>query len=94
MDTHHPYGHVSKSCKTQTYKDGSNTMLNAVACSDELITRFIKQIQDSPYGNNTIIVVGSDHLSMHNMAIDELMKGKRRNQLMIIDPRYKRGKSG
>ena len=92
MDTHHPYGHVSKSCKTQTYKDGSNTMLNAVACSDELITRFIKQIQDSPYGNNTIIVLGSDHLSMHNMAIDELMKGKRRNQLMIIDPRYKEGK--
>jgi len=92
MDTHHPYGHVSKSCKTQTYKDGSNTMLNAVACSDELITRFIKQIQESPYGKNTIIVVGSDHLSMHNMAIDDLMKGERRNQLMILDPHQSEGK--
>lgn len=87
MDTHHPYGHVSKSCKTQKYKDGSNTMLNAVACSDELITRFIKQIQESAYGKNTIIVVGSDHLAMHNMAIDELMKGERRNQFMILDGR-------
>ncbi len=87
MDTHHPYGHVSKSCKAQTYKDGANSMLNAVACSDELIARFIKQIQESPYGANTIIVVGSDHLSMHNMAIDDLMKGERRNQFMIIDPR-------
>lgn len=93
MDTHHPYGHVSKSCKRQSYKDGSNSMLNAVACSDELITRFIQQIQESPYGANTVIVVGSDHLSMHNMAIDELMKGKRRNQFMIIDPRTKEGKT-
>mgnify|MGYP003585643333 FL=1 len=92
MDTHHPYGHVSKSCKAQQYKDGANSMLNAVACADELIARFIKQIQDSPYGKNTIIVVGSDHLAMHNMAIDDLMKGERRNQFMIIDPRATSGK--
>jgi len=91
MDTHHPYGHVSKSCKTQQYKDGSNSMLNAVACSDELIAKFIKQIGESPYGKNTIIVVGSDHLAMHNMAIDDLMKGERRNQFMIIDPRQPNG---
>lgn len=87
MDTHHPYGHVSKSCQSQRYKDGENSMLNAVICSDELIARFIKSIQDSPYGKNTVIVVGSDHLAMHNMAIDDLMKGERRNQLMILDPR-------
>jgi len=92
MDTHHPYGHVSKSCQKQIYKEGANSMLNAVACSDELIVRFIKQIQDSPYGKNTVIVVGSDHLSMHNMAIDELMKGERRNQFMILDPHQSEGK--
>lgn len=91
MDTHHPYGHVSKSCKAQAYKDGSNSMLNAVACSDELIAKFIKQIGDSPYGKNTIIVVASDHLAMHNMAIDDLMKGERRDQFMIIDPRLSHG---
>lgn len=89
MDTHHPYGHVSKSCKTQKYQDGSNSMLNAVACSDELIAKFIKQIGESSYGKNTIIVVASDHLAMHNMAIDTLMKGERRNQFMIIDPRLR-----
>ncbi|NCD12433.1 MAG: phosphatidylglycerol--membrane-oligosaccharide glycerophosphotransferase [Epsilonproteobacteria bacterium] len=92
MDTHHPYGHVSKSCKAQRYKEGDNSMLNAAMCSDELIARFIEQIQKSPYGKNTIIVVGSDHLAMHNMAIDDLIKGKRRNQFMIIDPRQKEGK--
>jgi len=53
--------------------------------------RFIKQIQKSPYGKNTVIVVGSDHLSMHNMAIDDLMKGERRNQLMILDPHHNEG---
>ena len=67
-------------------------MLNAVTCSDELIAKFIQQIIDSPYGKNTIIVVGSDHLAMHNMAIDELNKGERRNQFMIYDPRENSGK--
>lgn len=86
MDTHHPYGHVSKSCQRKIYKDGANSMLNAVACSDELITKFIKQIQNSPYGKNTVIVVVSDHLAMHNMAIDDLQKGKRRDLFMIIPP--------
>lgn len=89
MDTHHPYGHVSKSCQKQTYKDGSNSMLNAVACSDELIAKFIQQIQNSPYGKNTLIVVSSDHLAMHNMAIDDLMKGERRDLVMIFPPERK-----
>ncbi|AFL68828.1 sulfatase-like hydrolase/transferase [Sulfurospirillum barnesii] len=92
MDTHHPHGHVSKGCKANRYKEGDNSMLNAVACADELIAHFIEQIQKSPYGNNTIIVVGSDHLAMHNMAIDDLMKGKRRNQFIVIDPRQSHGK--
>ncbi|MDD3344532.1 MAG: sulfatase-like hydrolase/transferase [Sulfurospirillaceae bacterium] len=91
MDTHHPSGHVSKSCEQRSYKDGSNSMLNAVYCSDELIAKFIKQIQASPYGKNTIIVVASDHLAMHNLAIDTLNKGERRDQFMILDPRVKNG---
>ena len=86
MDTHHPYGHVSKSCQRQVYKEGDNSMLNAVACSDELIVKFIKQIQNSSYGKNTVIVVGSDHLAMHNMAIDDLTKGERRDLFMILPP--------
>ena len=93
MDMHHPTGHVSKSCVNHSYQDGSNSMLNAVYCSDELLGKFIKTIQDSPYGKNTVIVVASDHLAMHNLAIDTLNKGERRDQLMILDPRTKEGKS-
>ncbi|MDD3463411.1 MAG: sulfatase-like hydrolase/transferase [Sulfurospirillaceae bacterium] len=92
MDTHHPYGHVSKGCKQNRYKDGSNSMLNAVICSDELISDFVKKIQNSSFGQNTIIVISSDHLAMHNMAINELEKGNRKNLFMVLDPRVEKGK--
>lgn len=87
LDTHHPNGHPSESCKGIQYEDGSNPMLNAVACSDYLISRFIKKISESRYSNNTIVVLVSDHLAMRNSAYDRLQKEERRNLFMIIDPR-------
>ena len=44
LDTHHPNGHPSKSCENISYGDGSNPMLNSVACSDYLIAGFIEKI--------------------------------------------------
>ncbi len=85
LDTHHPTGTPSPSCKEQ-YQDGSNPILNAVACSDQLITQFIHQIRASPFGEDTVIVVASDHLAMRNTAYDLLEKGKRRNLFMIMAP--------
>jgi phosphoglycerol transferase len=64
MDTHHPQGHVSKTCTEQyqnIYQNGDNPILNAVACSDHLIGSFVKKILDSKYKDNTIIVISSDH---------------------------------
>ncbi|MCG6918089.1 MAG: sulfatase-like hydrolase/transferase, partial [Deltaproteobacteria bacterium] len=72
LDTHHPDGHPSKSCQGIIYKDGSNPMLNAVACSDYLITQFVKTIMQSPYGKKTVVVVLSDHLALRNAAYDLL----------------------
>lgn len=86
LDTHHPNGHPSKSCKGREYKDASNPILNAVACSDYLISNFIKKISQSPYADKTIIVLVSDHLSLRNTAFQLLHKKKRRNLFMIIDP--------
>lgn len=86
LDTHHPNGHPSKSCEGIKYKDGSNPILNAVTCSDYLITKFIKKITKSPYANKTIVVLVSDHLSMRNTAYDLLQKKDRRNLFMILDP--------
>lgn len=86
LDTHHPNGHPSKSCKGTEYKDASNPILNAVACSDYLISNFIKRISKSPYADKTIVVLVSDHLAMRNTAFDLLQKKERRNLFMIIDP--------
>ena len=43
-------------------------MLNSVHCSDLLLARFIEQIRTSPYSDDTVIIVVSDHLALRNTA--------------------------
>ncbi len=86
FDTHHPTGHPSGSCRQIKYNDGSNPILNAVACSDYLISKFVNQILASPYGSETVVVVVSDHLAMRNTATELLHQGDRKNLFMIISP--------
>jgi phosphoglycerol transferase len=86
LDTHHPDGHPSKSCEAIRYHDGTNPILNAVACSDYLISAFVDRIQHSRFRDNTIIVIASDHLAMRNTAYHLLASGPRNNMFMIIDP--------
>lgn len=86
IDTHASYGYQSKSCVNIKYGDGSNPMLNAVKCTDILISNFIKRIKKSEYGDNTIIILSSDHLMMRSVADNLLSKGKRKNLFIIIDP--------
>ena len=87
MDTHHPSGHSSKTCIDNNiyYKDGSNSMLNAIKCSDYLLAKFINKILNSPYAKNTIIILGSDHYAMPNDIYKTLKKGERKDLLFIID---------
>ncbi len=89
LDTHQPFGHPSKSCKDIPYRKGENPILNAVHCSDYLISKFIRKIQNSKYANNTLIVLTSDHLSRKNTATELLSKGERRDLFLIFDPRSK-----
>lgn len=85
MDTHPPNGLMPKTCSSIKYKDGSNPILNAIACSDFQITQYINKISNSKFASNTIVVVASDHLSMRNTAYNQLKKIERRNLFMIID---------
>lgn len=87
LDTHHPDGHISRAAAGIKYGDGSNPILNAVAASDHLLAQFIRRLQASPHGRNTVIVVASDHIAMHNTAAELLAKAPRRNLLLVIDPR-------
>lgn len=89
LDTHHPNGHPSKSCDDIKYMDGSNPILNAVRCSDFILSNFIRRVQKSPYGNNTVIIISSDHLAMKNTATDLLNEGNRKNMFIVIDPNQK-----
>ncbi len=65
LDTHHPAGHASKSCKAYTQ---DNTMLAAVHCSDQLLTQFLQRISQHPAYENTIVALVSDHLALRNHA--------------------------
>ncbi len=86
VDTHHPDGFVSRTCKRQRYDiDGkNNTSFSAVTCSQEHIAAFVEKIKASPYFKNTVIVVSSDHLAMKNSAWDELSKRDRSNLFFVL----------
>lgn len=93
LDTHHPTGHSSKTCIQNNifYNDGSNSMLNAIKCSDYLISKFIHKILNSKYAKDTIIVLASDHYAMPNKVYNTLEKGNRKNLLLIIDGNLTKG---
>lgn len=92
MDTHHPDGQLSKTCSDNLYKDGKNSILNCVKCSDRLLSRFIDKIRHSKYAKNTLIVITSDHLAMRNDAYSTLLKGNRKDLFLIFDPKEKKFK--
>lgn len=92
LDTHHPNGHLSASCAQQSYADGDNPILNAVHCSDRLIGDFIEYIQANGLGDNTLIVIGSDHLAMRNTATHLLEQGDRKNMLIMLPPDLPEGR--
>lgn len=86
VDTHHPDGFISKTCKRRSYSyDGKvNQSFSAVACSQEHVAALIEKIKASPYFKNTVIVVSSDHLAMNNTAYKYLNKQERDNLFFII----------
>lgn len=86
LDTHHPKGMVSESCKNIPYRDGENSTLNAVKCSDYLVSALVNKIRNSIYSENTIIVLASDHLALNNTASEYLLKTDRKNLFIVNLP--------
>ena len=86
MDTHHPAGHLPVACKGTRYRSahGNIGMLNALNCTDRLISKLVDRIQASPYGQDTLIVIASDHLAMPNDLSHILAKQKRENLLLFL----------
>jgi phosphoglycerol transferase len=86
MDTHHPAGHLPLACKDQHYQSqyGRIGLLDAIKCSDRLIGELVERIRSSRYANNTIVVIGSDHLAMPNDLSHILVKQQRENLLLVL----------
>lgn len=86
VDTHHPDGFISRTCKRKSYQyDGKpNQSFSAVSCSQEHIAALIEKIKASPWFKNTVIVVSSDHLAMNNTAWKYLNKQDRNDLFFIL----------
>lgn len=86
VNTHAPSGTFLKKCESHVSANEQAPMLAAVGCSDYLLTHFINRITQSPWFENTIVVLVSDHLMMANDASSLLDKvsQERRNRFMII----------
>jgi len=85
LDLHWEQVYLSPSCKWIQYKDWKNKALNTAKCTDKLVWDFVAKILNSPYANNTMIVLWSDHLTMNNSALKSLKSKDRKNLFMIID---------
>ncbi|MEL1265990.1 phosphoglycerol transferase I [Pseudoxanthomonas putridarboris] len=88
MDTHHPAGHLPVSCRDTRYDSalGDIGLLRALKCTDRLISELVDKIRRSPYADNTLIVVASDHLAMPNDLSDVLARQHRENLLLLLAP--------
>ena len=85
LDTHAP-GFPDPACKDKYQLIKNNRMLDSVRCSAQLIKQYIQNIRNSPYSNDTVIVVMSDHLAHKNPANYLLNKKLRKLMFMINMP--------
>ncbi|MBD9535725.1 phosphoglycerol transferase I [Stenotrophomonas sp. STM01] len=85
MDTHHPAGHLPVACKGTRYRSalGNIGLLNALKCSDRLISRLVERIRSSEFGDNTLVVLASDHLAMPN-DLSHVLEQQRRENLLVF----------
>lgn len=86
MDTHHPAGHLPVACKGTRYRSqhGNIGLLNALKCTDRLISRLVDRIRSSEFGDNTLVVLASDHLAMPNDLSHVLANQQRENLLLFL----------
>jgi len=82
LDTHPPDGRPSPGCPK--YAAGSNSMLQSVHCTDDLLGRFIDALSKEPDWKNTVVVIMSDHLMMRNDAQPLYPKDYHRQPALLV----------
>ena len=82
LDTHPPDGRPSPGCPR--YAPNSNSMLQAVHCTDYLLGNFIDALSRQPDWKNTVVVIMSDHLMMRNDAESLFPRNYHRQPALVI----------
>lgn len=62
VDSHFMDGYTDETCESPY----SIAYANAIACSDVLISSFIRWVQAQPFYENTTIILSADHITMNN----------------------------
>lgn len=95
IGTHQPEGYLSHQCEDVKYGDGSDRLLNAVHCTDQLVGNVYKALKASGVLEDTIVVFASDHLApVMVKPYQTLMKTERHNLLMITGAGVKPTQNG
>lgn len=68
IDLHTPGGYLCSQC----YYEYDNEYKDIIACQDRLISKFVEWCQTQEFYEDTVIVVGGDHLSMAPVVKNEL----------------------
>jgi len=82
LDTHPPHGRASPGCPK--YAASTNSMLQAVHCTDYLVGKFIAALKKEPDWKNTVVVIMSDHLMMRNDAEPLYPKDYHRQPALLV----------
>ena len=82
IDTHHPNGMPSKSCRV----DKSDSLLEQrIQCSAKLIAEFVSFVEKNDTNNNTVVVTLGDHL-MKESDVSQKIKNLDRNVFLWVKP--------
>ncbi|NLK01633.1 MAG: LTA synthase family protein [Clostridiaceae bacterium] len=73
IDTHFEDGHKCPKCPNR-FKDQYS---NVIACSDRLVTDFVRWIQEQDFYENTTIILVGDHLTMDKDFMKEVPREER-----------------
>jgi len=86
LGTHPPDGSIAQACGDVRYTGAGNgeQMLNAVACTDRLVAKFVARLRANPAWKDTLVVIASDHLSMPNAIQPMLDKVSQRRNLLLM----------
>ena len=80
IDMHHPYGHLSSTCKKQGYEDFDGI----VECTAGLVADFLDYIAAKGWSDRIAVVVQGDHLSMGNTSYEKLIKNPQRRVFNML----------